>query len=271
MRYIDLSIIDPNDQEVKAWLVKARRRLNTLSNKTSHAERSKYLTRANIWSDFKPILIKYYGDKCWYSECSLEGAFGDIDHFRPKNKSTDEQGNTILADGYWWLAYDYLNYRLSCEKSNRGFGGGGKKNVFPLKVGTIPAVCPNKNDVPLLLDPCVQHDADLIDCDETGAIIALSADPDDRIRVELSSRVYNWNLFNLGRKSARLDCQLAIMLFEMAYESDEYAEQMQTALDKICKLINPQTPYSSFSKKYIELKIQDKPYRDIIKRALQSA
>ena len=130
MRYIDLSIIDVNDPDVKAWLVKARQRLNTLSCKTSHSERSQYLARNNIWSEFKPILRKYYGDKCWYSECSLEGTFGDIDHFRPKSKSTDEQGNTILADGYWWLAYDYFNYRLSCEKSNRGFEDGGKKNVF---------------------------------------------------------------------------------------------------------------------------------------------
>lgn len=117
MRYINLSLIDETDVDVKRWIDKAKKHLNELSEKMTHSERKKYLSKHGIWSQFKPIFIKYYGEKCWYSECSLEGSFGDIDHFRPKNKSTDEQKNEILPDGYWWLAYDYLNYRLSCEKA----------------------------------------------------------------------------------------------------------------------------------------------------------
>ena len=62
-----------------------------MSKKTTHDERKEYMAAHGIWSQFKPILIKYYGEKCWYSECSLEGTFGEIDHFRPKNKSTDEK------------------------------------------------------------------------------------------------------------------------------------------------------------------------------------
>lgn len=270
MRYIDLSIIDENDPAVNAWLQKAQRCLSELSQKETHAERTNYLKKNNIWSEFKPILFKYYGEKCWYSECSLEGAYGDVDHFRPKSKSTNEQGKTILKDGYWWLAYDYLNYRLSCEKSNRGFYKGGKKNYFPLKGGTIPAEFPNKDDIPLLLDPCKEDDTALVDCDEAGAIIALSDNPEDIRRIKTSSYIYNWNLFNAGRKSARLRCQTALKLFEMAYESDKYAEMMKVALDSLCAIVNPQTPYSSFSKKYLELKIQERPYKDIIMRALQS-
>ena len=129
MRYIDLALIDKKDPDVIRWLKKARLHLNELSKRTTHDERKNYMASHKIWSEFKPILIKYYGEKCWYSECSLEGAFGEIDHFRPKNKSTDMQNNEILPDGYWWLAYDYLNYRLSCEKSNRSFGDGGKNDI----------------------------------------------------------------------------------------------------------------------------------------------
>lgn len=131
MRYIDLALIDKKDPDVIGWLNKARLYLNELSKKTTHDERKEYMAAHGIWSQFKPILIKYYGEKCWYSECSLEGAFGEIDHFRPKNKSTDEKKNEILPDGYWWLAYDYLNYRLSCEKSNRSYGDGGKNDMLP--------------------------------------------------------------------------------------------------------------------------------------------
>ena len=151
MRYIDFDIIDKDDTAVKDWIKKAKKRLKTLSSKTTHEERAKYLSQANFWSEFKPILIKYFGEKCWYSECTLKGSYGDVDHFRPKNLSKDVSGDIILEDGYWWLAYDYLNYRLSCEICNRPYGNGGKDNFFPIKAGTTPAIKPNKNDIPMYL------------------------------------------------------------------------------------------------------------------------
>lgn len=154
MRYIDFSLIDPNDHDVKQWVRSASKKLADLSALTTHAERNNFLQRNNIWKDFKPILIRYFGEKCWYSECDLTGSFGDVDHFRPKLRSIDENNNVILDEGYWWLAYDYLNYRLSCEKCNRPFGDGGKRDYFPLRPGTMPAVFPRKDDISLLLDPC---------------------------------------------------------------------------------------------------------------------
>lgn len=268
MRYIDFDIIDKDDPAVKDWITKAKKRLKTLSSKATHGERAKYLKQSNFWTEFKPILIKYYGEKCWYSECSLEGSFSDVDHFRPKNQSTDVQGNVILVDGYWWLAYDYLNYRLSCEKSNRSFGSGGKNDIFPLKPGTAPAIQGNKNDIPVLLDPCVDSDVALIDCNEAGEIVALSSDPYDILRVDISKRIYNLDCFNSARKKIRSKCKTALELFEMAYESNP--NNMVAAISQICDLVDPQTPYSSFAKRYIQLKIQGKPYEDVIQKAIHS-
>ncbi len=266
MRYIDLSIIDKNDPEVIHWIKKAETRFRTLSTKTSHEERAKYFRQANFWREFKPILIKYYGEKCWYSECSLEGSYGDVDHFRPKNISTDEKGNIILEDGYWWLAYDYLNYRLSCEKSNRNFGDGGKNDIFPLKPGTLPASQGNNNDIPVLLDPCVNSDVAIIDCNEAGEIVPLSTDPYEQYRVKVSNKIYNWNCFNTARKNIRSKCKTALEVFEILYESSP--DKMETSLAQICELVAPTTPYSSFAKRYIENKIQDKPYKDVILKIL---
>ena len=266
MRYIDLSIIKTSDPDVVAWFSNAKLCLGELSKLATHGERKQYMKKHNIWSDFKPILIRYYGEKCWYSECSLEGSFGDVDHFRPKGKSTDDKGNLILADGYWWLAYDYLNYRLSCEKSNRSFDAGGKNDMFPLKYGTIPATQGNKNDIPVLLDPCVDSDVALIDCNEAGEIVALSADPYEILRVDISKRIYNWDCFNAARKKIRSKCKTALELFEMAYESNP--NNMVASISQICDLVDPQTPYSSFAKRYIQLKIQDKPYKDVIQKIL---
>lgn len=268
MRYIDLSIIKTTDPDVVTWFNEAKSHFCELGKLTTHDNRKKYLTKHNIWSKFKPILIRYYGEKCWYSECSLEGSFDDVDHFRPKGKSTDDKNNIILSDGYWWLAYDYLNYRLSCEKSNRSFGSGGKNDMFPLKPGTVPATQGNKDDIPLLLDPCVDSDVALIDCNEAGEIMALSSDPYEILRVDISKRIYNWDCFNSARKIIRSKCKTVLELFEMAYELAP--DKMAFSISQICELVDPQTPYSSFAKRYIENKIQDKPYEDVIRKVICS-
>lgn len=262
MRYIDLSLIDPKDPEVKAWIIKAKRRQKTLESKPTHDTRADYLAKANFWTEFKPILQRYFGNNCWYSECALDGSFGDVDHFRPKNRSTDEKGNTILPDGYWWLTYDYLNYRLSCEKCNRKFGEGGKNDCFPLEPETIPAVKPFANDSNTLLDPCCADDVNLIDSDETGEIKALSSNPVDIRRVEISKKVYNLSLFNARRKEIRSRCKVALDLFETLYTATP--ENLSVAMIMIHDLVKTETAYSSFAKRYILQKIDDKPFKDII-------
>ena len=263
MRYIDFSLINPDDPEVRRWVGKASRKLAALSSLTTHTERKAFLDSNKVWNDFKPILIRYFGEKCWYSECDLTGSFGDVDHFRPKLRSTDENNNAILDEGYWWLAYDYLNYRLSCEKCNRPFGDGGKRDCFPLRQGTMPAIFPQKDDIPLLLDPCVLQDVQLIDCDETGEIISLSRDSYERIRVFVSKRIYNWNCFNAARRDIRNRCKIALELFEMAYEAG--SDKLGSHLAQIKDLTDEFTPYSSFAKKYIKEGIEGKPYAEVLK------
>ena len=262
MRYIDFSIIDKNDPEVKRWIRKASDKLTRLSALTTHDERKSFFTTNSIWSEFKQILIRYFGEKCWYSECDLTGSFGDVDHFRPKNRSSDENNIVILDDGYWWLAYDYLNYRLSCEKCNRKFGDGGKQDCFPLKPGTLAATAPNKDDTPLLLDPCELRDVQLIDCDEAGEILSLSANDYEKKRVSISKRIYNWNCFNSARKDVRNKCKMALEVFELVYETSP--DKLEPSLAQIKKLTDDQTPYSSFAKKYIKNRIEDKPYATVL-------
>lgn len=163
-------------------------------------------------------------------------------------------------------------YRVSimdCEKSNRSYGDGGKNDMFPLKAGTPAATQGNNNDIPILLDPCVESDVEIIDCNEAGEIIALSNDPYDVSRVEISKRIYNWNCFNIGRKKIRSDSKIALQLFEMAYEL--CPDKMAPSIKQICKLVHPDTPYSSFAKRYIKFKIHDKPYEDVIVNAIEEA
>ncbi|MEA2691305.1 MAG: hypothetical protein QOJ16_692 [Acidobacteriota bacterium] len=72
--------------------------------------------------DVRGALYSYHGRACAYCQCDLPANDrGDVEHFRPKSI-------------YWWLAYDFTNYLLSCSTCNRVH----KKSRFPLTPGVAP-------------------------------------------------------------------------------------------------------------------------------------
>ncbi|MFX1554713.1 MAG: hypothetical protein ACFFBV_12360, partial [Promethearchaeota archaeon] len=88
-----------------------------------------------------------FGGKCAYCETQIvSDQYGDMEHYRPKNAVTDENGEeikkegengqTITHPGYYWLAYDWQNLLLTCEMCNRPNPGNkniGKHNKFPVR------------------------------------------------------------------------------------------------------------------------------------------
>ena len=267
MRYIDLSKINPADPDVIAWERRASACLRELRQKPDHASRSTYLEEHGLWSSFKPILIRYFGEKCWYSDYNLEGPFGDVDHFRPKNLSVSTDGSVILEDGYWWLAYDYLNYRLSCEKCNRSFRDGGKKDYFPIKDGTCPARYGHPcEEEYLLIDPCNENDVNLIGYNEEGRVVPLTNDPWLQKRVKNSRWIYNLDLFNVARKKILRRCKNELMRFDLAYYTG--SQDLVGAIEALFDLTSDDSSYSAVAKQYVAAKIEGKPYEDELKRML---
>lgn len=269
MRFIDLLKINPNDPKVVQWEKTAKSHWNTLKTLKTHDERREYFKQNPFWNEFKDILMDKFGKKCWYSECSIEGDFGDVDHFRPKNRSVDENGITILKDGYWWLAFDYHNYRLSCAKCNRPSKPCGKRDLFPIKKGTPYAVNPNSSDDNILLDPCKRDDCELIDCDNMGSIVAVSKDRYKKFRVEVSKRIYNLNIFNYGRKKVRKICMATIMNYGINFKNNN-VNGMKLCMMTLKEIVDSKSPYSSFARKCIQNKIMCKPYEDEIQKMLQN-
>jgi hypothetical protein len=99
--------------------------------------------RVQTWGDHDLLesLRSVVGNKCWYSEVSLSGADPNIDHFRPKGRVVEVDNDTFektgnISDGYWWLAFEPKNYRLSCMHSNQRRvdeqTAGGKWDFFPV-------------------------------------------------------------------------------------------------------------------------------------------
>lgn len=263
MKYIDLSKIDPNAPDVISWVKKANNHLAVLSKLITHEQRRDYLDKHSFWADFKPILKSIYGELCWYSDYNLEGgSFGHVDHFRPKNCSKNLNKEIILKDGYWWLAYDYTNFRLSCDYCNIK-----KNDYFPID-GT-PAPNPNKDDDPLLLDPCNKEDWYLIDCGDDGKIIPLTSDEKNKKRVYLSNTAYGLDNFCNARKKIRNSCIMKLERFEKHYYDKKYNE-FEDDFNDIKELILPDTPYSSFALKCIYRKISGKPYEYLVEKIIES-
>jgi hypothetical protein len=125
----------------------------------------------NAWGKYKPAFAEAQHEKCAYCEVRVIAGFpGDVEHFRPKGElwglsdNPDEWGvqrpssasvegrkhRTLSGLGYWWLAYDWDNWLLSCSACNSGWKG----SFFPVAGSnrTLPPD-PQAAEEPLLLNP----------------------------------------------------------------------------------------------------------------------
>lgn len=132
--------------------------------------RSEYIKKNGSWGLLKKWLANASGHKCWYCEAKSTRAPFDVDHFRPKLGITVDGLKLVGHTGYYWLAYEWWNFRLSCQRCNRpekddGDTLRGKANEFPIQdeaqrcrlpVGLLTP------ELPRLLDPCVQTDCELL-------------------------------------------------------------------------------------------------------------
>lgn len=81
-----------------------------------------------LWGVFKHSIWEQQGQKCAFCEKEIISSDdGQVEHFRPKTETRDEQNKQITRYAYWWLAYDHKNYVVSCSTCNKLKG-----NRFPL-------------------------------------------------------------------------------------------------------------------------------------------
>jgi hypothetical protein len=101
--------------------------------------------RSSLWSQVKIVFMRLQHFKCVFCERAMaQEAAGkieqDVEHYRPKNAvkpwtmppTLAEEGVTAVtgaADGYYWLAYDVLNYAAACKPCNTPR----KSNHFPIR------------------------------------------------------------------------------------------------------------------------------------------
>ncbi|UCB52362.1 MAG: hypothetical protein JSV10_10335 [Candidatus Zixiibacteriota bacterium] len=111
---------------------KLERELLENQRKILRGEIERHAFESDRWKAAKDQLKVETRDKCAYCEAPTSlVAYGDVEHYRPKKT-------------YWWLAYSYENYLLSCQLCNQKF----KKAKFPVKNNRMggPRITRNTKD-----------------------------------------------------------------------------------------------------------------------------
>lgn len=151
-----------------------------------------------LWSELKEHLANLRNRKCWYSESINAGAHCHVDHFRPKTNALDELGDN--KGGYWWLAFEWINYRYSGPAANVR-----KKDYFPVLQNKANNYGENTNleDI-LLLDPITMGDPSKLSFDGVeGKVIPKSLDVNSRDYKRAFYSIERYNLNVEGLKEGR--------------------------------------------------------------------
>jgi len=190
---IKIDIPEQLPSEIEAWKNKAAEITQEILLATSLADKHALIDKhEKHWR--KPELVKWLSDlsceKCWYTETKFGGDYQEVEHYRPK-KGTKQEDGTQPPDhnGYYWLAFDLTNYRLCKRRPN-----GKKGTFFPILNERIRANNENdpwQDETPLFLDPLKSNDILLLSFDDTGLPVAEEGiGPDDIKRVNFTIEKY---------------------------------------------------------------------------------
>ncbi|MCA6243613.1 MAG: hypothetical protein IM671_00650 [Phenylobacterium sp.] len=242
-------------QPDEAWLEKAAKLLDKLDKAADKAERDKVIDdNAKLWGDLKKWLLELSHQKCWFSEAKDGFSHFHVEHFRPKKGAKDLDGT--VHDAYWWLAFEWTNFRVC------GSVGNSKKGIFfPLRDGSARAGPGGdlRFEDAMLLDPMDSHDASLLSFNVEGdAIVAPGVTDDWEVqRVEYSIERMNLTFGPLSakRKAVWANCWAAIeeYLNELALYHQDKANviaksSFKNAMGKLVTMIGEAEEFSSVAR-----------------------
>ena len=187
---IKINFQEPTSEEWQEWRQKCDAARDEMIESFENGQK---LNVTNLYKDlrmqsvYKSGKAPFYG-KCVYCESDvLVNQPGDIEHWRPKNRVTDEKGciikietedgTTVSHPGYYWLAYEWRNLLLACADCNRPSKAKtdrriGKSDQFPVEDFRATKMGEESQESPILLNPVEEDPAAHLEVDDTGVIIA---------------------------------------------------------------------------------------------------
>ncbi len=241
------------------WLTRADSLTTRLKAAADKQSRKQIISEnSGLWGEIKEWLEGFSHGKCWFSEARDTCSYWHVEHFRPKNEAKDPD-----RDGYWWLAFDFRNYRLC----------GGVVNVkkgayFPLKPGTQPATCPEDNpddEARVLIDPTRKDDVDLITFADGGLAMPAESRGWSWERADKSIKRYKLNDYPpllRAREKVWSECQrlvdqlhYEIHLRKLAEETGKFSpardEKIETLKRSLRQMTLPSSQFSGVARAYL--------------------
>ena len=202
MRRVRINGTPPAD-----WLADAQEYTDELNAATGKKERDLIIKKyESLWTDdrIRDWLLAQFSNKCWYTEAKESISPIHVDHYRPKGRLRVDYADEGV-EGYWWLAFDWNNYRIA------GWLINSKKNdVFPILHGSraLPGDAASLElECPVLIDPR-REEARLISYEKQDeevciAVRAAGIDATDGFRVDKTIEVLGLNIrVKLNQKRA---------------------------------------------------------------------
>jgi uncharacterized protein (TIGR02646 family) len=228
--------------------------------------------KAVVWSTAADALQRASNGKCWYCESSQDRSDKPVDHFRPKNSVVEDPGHP----GYWWLAFDWRNYRYSCTYCNskrKGVSGGtsgGKHDHFPII--PPPPYARSEADPPdraKLLDPTDDADTKLLTFLPNGFPHPAKDDAVSVDRVNISVTLYHLNHGAIVKKRKRLADDLSQHV-QNANTAIERGDDQNYRFHKkeIIKRVRDTADYTSAARIYLQAHRTHQWVEEILSRDL---
>lgn len=195
MRHIVIGSQKPN----ATWLLKADGLTKQLLAATTNVKRHKIIDdNQKVWGEIKKFLKNINYGKCWYSESKEDFSYMHVDHFRPKKAAFGIDKKDY--GGYWWLAFEWTNYRY-CGS----IGNVNKKDKFAvvLKTKAKSDNEPIADEQYYFLDPLRRSDTEKLTFDQEGRAIPLSTKDTDWDYIRAKYTVDNLKLNDDGIMEAR--------------------------------------------------------------------
>ena len=266
MRLIDLEAIRPNIRREIEALDEAKDMV--IAERDPEQRKALFERYRTRWIAVRDAFEEHSDGKCWYVECKSPGADNDIDHYRPKSRVAEDRTHP----GYYWLAFEWRNLRLSSQRANRPRRDeeigetGGKSDHFPLVNPERRARAPEddiSHEIPAIVDPTNAADVAMLTFGPSGEVELVPArkgDPISEAKLE-ASRLYlhlNWPrfrddrviLYNEIERSVHRGEDLAPMDFGGMHA---VAQAFLDICKDLAKRTEPHQEYSRAARAYVEM------------------
>jgi hypothetical protein len=255
LRHIPLFARNPDP----AWIARADALLIQLKSAPDATARKALIEKNKaLCGELKQWLLSLSHGKCWFSEAKDCFSHWDVEHYRPKVNARGEDGSS--DDGYWWLAFDWQNFRICGNAGNRKKG-----TYFPLRSGSARGqpFSDLRYEQPVLLDPVDNDDPVLLFFNFEGRAIPAPHVTDgwEQARVTLSVERYNLDFPPLmdGRKTVWAECWNRIQeylrevaLFHQDPTNVIARDRLKQAAQRIRAMIHEEREFSSVARACIQ-------------------